>query len=104
MHKIIDQRTLILDKYPVHTDNLIQEEARRLNIDLIYVPAGKTSTNQPLDVGVNGPIKSVGRCIANKAFLKDPFTDYTLVKSIQALIDAKNKISAHIIAQSFSVA
>lgn len=95
---------LILDKYSVHTDDIIQKEAEKLNIRLIYVPTGKTSTNQPLDVSINGPIKSIGKTIANKVFLKDPFAEYTLVNSIKAMIEAKNKISKELIIKSFNIA
>lgn len=92
---------LILDKYAVHTDEIIQNKATELNIKLIYVPTGKTSTNQPLDVSINGPMKSIGKSISNKLFMKDPFAEYTLVNSINAMIEAKNKISKDTIAGSF---
>lgn len=95
---------LILDKYSVHTDDMIQKEAKKFNIQLIYVPTGKTSTNQPLDVSINGPIKSIGKTIANKVFLKDPFAEYTLVNSIKAMIEAKKKISEDLIIKSFNIA
>lgn len=95
---------LILDKFSVHTDDLVQKEAEKLNIKLVYVPTGKTSTNQPLDVCINGPIKSIGKQIANKVFIKDPFAEYTLEGSINALIEAKTKISADIIKKSFNYA
>lgn len=95
---------LIMDKYSVHTDEIIRNKAAELNIKLIYVPTGKTATNQPLDVSINGPIKSIGRSISNKIFMKDPFDDYTLVNSIKAMIDAKNNISSETIIKSFNYA
>jgi hypothetical protein len=95
---------LILDKYSVHTDEVIQNKANELNIKLIYVPTGKTSTNQPLDVSINGPIKSIGKSISNKIFMKDPFAEYTLVNSINAMIEAKSKISKETITESFKSA
>ena len=63
----------------------------------------ETSTNQPLDVCINGPIKSIGKTIANKVFLKDPFAEYTFVNSIKAMIEAKKKISKEIIIKSFTL-
>jgi len=95
---------LILDKYAVHTDDLIQQSALQLNIQLIYVPAGKTATNQPLDVNINGPLKSLGKHFINKIITKDPFEKYTLENSINALIDSKNKISKKTIIDAFKIA
>jgi hypothetical protein len=99
-----NESVLILDKYPVHMDDIIQKKASELNIKLIYVPTGKTSTNQPLDVSINGPMKSIGKNISNKIFMKDPFAKFTLVNSIKAMIEAKNKISKETIINSFKYA
>jgi spore coat polysaccharide biosynthesis predicted glycosyltransferase SpsG len=51
--------TLILDSYGVHEDEKIREIAKKLKINLIYVPPGRTAFNQPLDVSVNGVIKAI---------------------------------------------
>lgn len=52
---------LVLDQYSVHTDDKFMEEANKRNIKLIFVPVGQTGKLQPLDVGVNGPLKSCAR-------------------------------------------
>lgn len=106
IHKLTKGKSssLILDKYAVHTDDLIQQKAKELNIKLIYVPAGKTSTNQPLDVNINGPLKSLGKHFIDKIIIKDPFEKYTLENAINALINSKKKISKRIIIDSFKIA
>lgn len=106
IHKITkgSESALILDKYSVHTDDIIEKEAKQLNIELIFVPSGKTSTHQPLDVSLNGPIKSIGRSLSNKIFLKDPFAKYTLDNSVNSLILATKKIRKETIIESFNFA
>jgi hypothetical protein len=98
------ESALILDEYSVHTNEIIKEEANKLNIKLIYVPPGRTATNQPLDVSINGAIKSIGKKIAKEIFIIDPFSVPTLSESIKSLIESKNKISEDIIIKSFTKA
>ena len=98
------QSTLILDQYPVHKDDLVQKDADTFNVKLFYVPTSVTATNQPLDVNVNGPLKMMGKMIANGIFLKDPFAKYTRINSIKARKEAKQKISKKIIINSFTLA
>lgn len=73
---------LILDKYSVHEDKDVIFVSKNLNIFLLFVPSGTTDINQPLDVNFNGPIKSIGKGLSNKIFLKDPFAKYTIENSI----------------------
>lgn len=92
---------LILDKYSVHTLTEISDKAIQLNIKLIFVPTGMTSIHQPLDVNFNGPVKSAGKGIINKLFMKDPYRNFSLVETIEAMIDATKKISKSTIENSF---
>jgi hypothetical protein len=106
IHKITQgaKCALIMDKYSIHTDDIIRKTADNLNIELVYVPTGKTSTNQPLDVGINGPVKSIGKSISNNIFIKDPFAEYTLENSINSLIQATKKIKKETIINCFNIA
>ena len=99
-----EKSALILDEYSVHTTDLVKVEAKKLNIQLIYVPPGKTSTNQPLDVGINGPIKSIGKKISKEIYLADPFKKITLADSVSALIESKNQIKRETVIKSFNLA
>ena len=57
-------------------------------IRLIYVPVGKTAIHQPLDVGINGPIKAIAKGIIKEILLEDPFKMLSLEDAIKALISA----------------
>jgi hypothetical protein len=48
---------LILDAWKAHWTPEVREVAARMNLELIRVPSGFTSTLQPLDVCFNGPLK-----------------------------------------------
>ena len=61
-------------------------------------------TNQPLDVLINGPIKSIGKSIIKKLYIDDPFTMPILNDSIKSLIEAKDKIKKETIVKSFTLA
>lgn len=95
---------LIVDKYSVHTNENIKKEANKLNIVLIYIPSGRTATHQPLDVLINGAIKSIGKKIEKEIFIIDPFSVPTLANSINSLIESKNKIKKETIIKSFLIA
>ena len=94
---------LILDQYSVHMDDTIKDKSSECNIELIYVPVGQTATRQPLDVSINGPIKSIGKKIANTIYMYDPFSKVTLVDSIKSLIQAKTRIKKETIIDSFKL-
>ena len=68
------------------------------------MPAGRTSTNQPLDVSINGPIKSIGKRLIKEILINDPFSKLTLSDSINALLESKNKIDKQTIIESFEKA
>ena len=95
---------LILDSWGFHKDPTIKELANALKIKLLYVPVGKTATNQPLDVAVNGVIKGIGKHIAREIFLNDAFSVPTIKDSIKALIESINKIKKTTIMDSFEKA
>lgn len=99
-----ENSVLILDQYSSHQNEEIEKYAKELNIKFEFVPAGMTSTRQPLDVNFNGPVKSIGRGLANKIFLKDPYAKYTLINSINCMIDASKKIKKETIIESFKIA
>ena len=53
------QAVLLLDQFPAHCTDFINDEAKKRNIELIYVPKGLTYKYQPLDVLINGILKRV---------------------------------------------
>jgi hypothetical protein len=59
---------LIMDQYPTHTTSDVEDEARRLGIDLIWIPKGATGRYQPLDRRTFGALKSKGKAKWQKYF------------------------------------
>ncbi len=93
---------LILDEYSVHTNNIIIKRAKRLNIQLLFVPPGRTSKNQPLDVSINGALKSIGRRIEKEIFLSNPFGIPKIADAVKCLIEAKQCITKQTIINAFT--
>ena len=93
---------LILDEFTVHKNDIVKKEAKRLNIQLLYVPPGKTATNQPLDVSINGAFKSIGRRLEKEIFLSNPFGFPTIADAIKCMIEAKQLIKKETIINAFT--
>jgi DDE superfamily endonuclease. len=100
----IKKNILILDRYTIHTKLEIKEYAKKCNINLIYVPSGATSKNQPLDVSINEPIKSIGRKLMKKMYVSNKQTESILKQSLNALIQAKKDIKSETIIKLFVLA
>ncbi len=105
IHKITkgEESVLILDQFSVHMCDAVKKVAEKLNITFIYVPSGRTAENQPLDVGINGPIKSIGRRIIKEIYMMDPFIKdkLTIKNAVKALIESKDEITKETIEKSF---
>lgn len=95
---------LILDCYSVHRVDFIKIQASIFNIQLIYVPQGKTSKHQPLDVKINGPIKTIGKKITKEIYLTDPFSKIDISDSVDSLIESFKLIQKNTIISSFEEA
>jgi DDE superfamily endonuclease/Tc5 transposase DNA-binding domain len=50
---------LLLDSYACHWTPAVQAECKKLNLEMILVPKGLTSSCQPLDISFNGPMKQI---------------------------------------------
>ena len=99
-----NRTALILDEYSVHTNDLVIKEAERLNIQLLFVPPGRTSTNQPLDVSINGALKSIGKRLIKEIFLSNPLGIPTIADAVKCLIEAKKSIRKETIINAFTIA
>ena len=49
---------LVLDAYHVHQMDSVINQIQSMGIEVIHVPAGCTYLCQPVDVGINKPIKT----------------------------------------------
>lgn len=96
--------TLILDNYSVHKKDIIIDVAGSLNIKLIFVPPNMTPVHQPLDVKINGPVKSIGKYLSKELFLEEPFSTPSLCDSILMLIESIKRIKSKTIIDSFVTA
>jgi DDE superfamily endonuclease len=94
---------LILDQHRSHTGELIENKAKELNIQLIYVPVGQTANLQPLDIKVNGALKSIGHRFMKNKYVNDPYYTPILVDAVESLIYSVNKIDNTTIKNSFNI-
>lgn len=62
---------LVLDCYKAHRTTEVKKLARKLRIELIFVPANGTGTYQPLDRRVFGIAKSILRSLSKNQILND---------------------------------
>ena len=92
---------LLLDQFPVHIDDFFKDEAKKRNIELIYVPKGLTSKYQPLDVLINGILKQKAKKLWRQEIVKDPNIKITNADSIKHFLIAKEDITSEIIKKSF---
>lgn len=93
---------LILDQFSVHTEKCVQITAAKLKIKLIFVPVGATSKYQPLDVLVNGSIKSSGKKITKEMYIKNPHAQFSIKDSVTSLIEVSKLVKSDTIIKSFS--
>ena len=102
VHKWVDKApcALILDRYPSHETETVQEEARKLGIKLIYVPTSATELYQPLDRRVFGALKSK----ASSKFNDHAFTNQTAYSKAEAadlFIQCWNELNPDVILSAF---
>jgi hypothetical protein len=64
-----------------------------LNIKLYFVPAGGTSTLQPLDIKVFGALKSTARKVWGQRYANDPTSQQTKASAVQILLDCWDKLN-----------
>jgi hypothetical protein len=66
--KVAGPLTLVWDVFAAHRDAKVVEEAKTLDIFLVFVPAGQTDEHQPLDVGCFAPLKARARKAFDETF------------------------------------
>jgi len=74
---------LLLDRYPCHWAPEVVALAASLNIRLIQVPGGCTSTLQPLDVSFNGPMLKARQRIWRETRLRRPWQADTYQAAVE---------------------
>lgn len=93
---------LLLDKYPVHMTEYVQNLAISMNIKLIYIPTGLTGKHQPLDVKINGTIKAYAKKIWKNENVNHPDKKLTFNDALKHLDESMRKtINDNLVKQSF---
>ena len=93
---------LMLDQFSAHMGTEVLKEAERLNIELIFVPAGMTSDLQPLDVGVNSVLKAKQAKLYREAMHRDQSAPYKPEHAMRDLCAISSSISPSLIRKSWS--
>ena len=95
---------LLVDSHNSHLTDDVYRAADRLHIEIIVVPAGMTSTLQPLDVGVNCVLKAIYRKAWRRRRLFEPEKSVQWDGATELAISAWQKVSPHTVRSSFSKA
>jgi signal recognition particle subunit SEC65 len=96
-----EKSLLILDQYKVHKIDEIKLSAKEKNIDLLYVPTGMTYKYQPLDVKINGILKSKMSNRYVKYVTKDNKSKYTHSLYVKDLLGSLKELNKGTIIRSF---
>jgi hypothetical protein len=78
---------LIWDVFAAHRERHVLAIAERLNIKLIFIPAGQTDRFQPLDRRVFGPMKERAKEEFAMLFVKDFNADPKMAEALVIMVD-----------------
>lgn len=96
-----EKSVLLLDQYDAHKTEKVKEYAKSKNIELIYIPVGMTDKYQPLDVSVNGILKTKMRKSYSNFIANNKNKTYTHAKCIEDMMLNYKSISIKTIKHSF---
>jgi hypothetical protein len=88
---------LVVDGYRAHFTPAVQEAAAAMNLELIQVPAGCTSTLQPLDVNFNGPLLAKRKHLWAQKKLVNPFAEDSAQAAIQRAQEAYDEMDKSLV-------
>jgi len=92
---------VLMDAHGSHWHQSVVTRAAAYGITLLRVPTGLTSVLQPLDIRVNGCIKSSMRKSWHDHVLEDSLHNRSHKVAIRDFIDAYSKITKDVIVESF---
>ena len=93
---------LILDVYPSHRTEDIKNFAVGLNMDLLFVPAGRTDEFQPLDRAVFGSLKSMARRLFRLRVSQDRNVIRKKSDAVEDMICAWERLPTHVIEKGWT--
>ena len=94
---------MIWDVYSSHRSEKVIAKAADLNIELIYIPAGMTSLEEPLDVRIFGELKMKARAAFERFKVNKRSRDIEYHDSILILRDCWASISTENIEKAWAV-
>ena len=94
---------LILDVYPAHRVVTVKELAERLNIHLLFLPAGLTDKYQPLDRRVFGALKANMKRHVYQFMSDNPGQKIVRRRAVQYLIECWKHLTQDAINSAWSV-
>ena len=93
---------LIWDQYKSHMTDKINEQAAKLNIEIIYIPAGQTGSEQPLDKLIFGSMKKTADRLWSERLLIDEKNLYTKETATLIMLEAWESIKQSTISKSWN--
>ena len=94
---------LILDVYKAHTNEEVRKYADDNNIELIFIPAGKTDIYQPLDIQIFGALKGKARGYWYENYALTPAVQQTKSTAAQTLITCWAELNENVIDAGWKV-
>lgn len=94
---------LILDDYRAHWTDEVKYIAEQLNIKLIHVPKGMTSSLQPLDVNFNGPFKMKRKSLYQNYLLSDSDQQINQLLQVKITQQSYSSLSSIVARKAFKL-
>jgi hypothetical protein len=86
------QVVLVWDADPTHKTELVVQQPARVDIRLVFIPAGGTDQYQPLDIAIFPELKNWAMCrLTDKhidAVMHNQDTDFRMQQTIECVSDA----------------
>ena len=86
--------TLVWDLYAAHRNARVKTAAQEANVNLEFIPAGRTDTLQPLDYRIFGPLKQSARSRFDDKWARGE-TNIGIVEAVLSLLDVWNNIDCY---------
>ena len=94
---------LVLDTLRAHQTAAVRQRIQDHAIQVLFIPGGLTGLLQPLDVGINGPLKHWLR-ESNAAESPDPQTspEQRRIQLVNRLLECWNRMDTEMVMNSFN--
>ena len=93
---------LIWDQYKAHMTDKVKEQATKLKIEIIYIPAGQTGSEQPLDKLIFGSMKKTADRIWSEKLLIDEKNLSTKETATIIMLEAWDSIKESTVSKSWN--